>query len=155
VYTVLGIDADSFAPYGGSEALKEAQNVMLQAQQSGIGAWQNVVGKQNRFLLIDNLLSTELSAYRKALYAYHKNGLDNLVSSKANGQQNIENSIISLDAIYNKTISNYLIRLFFDAKTDEILNLYSEKTSTRQKSKLLSVLNKIASNRSAKWRKLN
>ncbi|MDG1246225.1 MAG: DUF4835 family protein, partial [Polaribacter sp.] len=51
VYTILGVDADTFSKNGGDYELKEAQNVMLQAQQSGIGSWQNVVGKQNRFLL--------------------------------------------------------------------------------------------------------
>src|SRR6056300_1078983 len=56
VYTILGVDADTFSEFGGETELKEAENVMLQAQQSGLATWQNVVGKQNRFLLIDNLL---------------------------------------------------------------------------------------------------
>ena len=50
---VLGADADTFKKRRRTY-LKEAQNVMLQAQQSGLASWQNVVGKQNRFLLIDN-----------------------------------------------------------------------------------------------------
>ena len=33
---ILGADADTFKKYGGEAYLKEAQNVMLQAQQSGI-----------------------------------------------------------------------------------------------------------------------
>ena len=39
VNIILGIDADTFSKYGGETELKEAQNVMLQAQQSGLSAW--------------------------------------------------------------------------------------------------------------------
>ena len=65
---ILGLDADTFAMNGGKKELEEAQNAMLQAQQSGLAAWQNVVGKQNRYVLIDNLLSPKLKEYRRVLY---------------------------------------------------------------------------------------
>jgi hypothetical protein len=152
---ILGVDADTFSRYGGEAELKEAQNVMLQAQQSGISSWQNVVGKQNRYLLIDNLLSSKLKAYRDLLYKYHRNGFDNLVNSKASAQQSIEDSLLTLERIYNKTIGNYLIRLFFDAKADEIVSMYSEGAKTRNKDRLIQTLKKISTNNNSKWRKLD
>ncbi len=79
VYVVLGVDADTFAKKGGQKYLEAAQNAMLQAQQSGIVAWSNQVGKPNRFLLIDNLLSSKLQNFRTALYEYHRNGFDRLL----------------------------------------------------------------------------
>jgi len=48
-----------------------------------------------------------------------------------------------------------LLRLFFDAKSDEILNLYSDGPNTRSKQRLLVVLQKISPNNSSKWRKIN
>jgi hypothetical protein len=135
--------------------LKEAQNVMLQAQQSGLSSWQNIVGERNRYLLIDNLLSPKLAAYRDLLYKYHRTGLDNIVNSKTNAQQNIEDSVITLERIYNKTVENYLIRLFFDAKGDEIVSLYSENAQTRNKERLIQTLRKISPNNNSKWRKLD
>jgi len=152
---ILGVDADTFSKYGGEVELKEAQNVMLQAQQSGLSSWQNIVGERNRYLLIDNLLSPKLAAYRDLLYKYHRTGLDNIVNSKTNAQQNIEDSVITLERIYNKTVENYLIRLFFDAKGDEIVSLYSENAQTRNKERLIQTLRKISPNNNSKWRKLD
>jgi hypothetical protein len=152
---ILGLDADTFSKLGGETELKEAQNVMLQAQQSGLSSWQNVVGKQNRYLLIDNLVAPKLKAFRNTLYTYHRNGFDNLVNSKSSGQESIEDSVIGLESIYNKTVSNYLIRLFFDAKADEIVSMYSENTQTRKKQRLIETVRKISPNNNSKWRKLD
>lgn len=154
VYTVLGVDADTFSELGGQTELKEAENVMLQAQQSGLASWQNVVGKQNRFLLIDNLLSSKLVTYRRTMYNYHIKGLDNFSANSKFAKQKIEDSILNMENMYNKTVGNYLIRVFFDAKSDEIVNLYSEGPKTRKKDKLTTMLKKISSTNNSKWRNI-
>jgi len=154
-YVILGVDADSFALNGGETYLKEAENVTLQAQQSGLAAWSNQVGVQNRFQIIDNLLSPGLSQFRSVLYTYHRKGLDELTGDAKIAKQNLENTIITLDRLFNKAIGNPLLRLFFDAKADEIVNLYSDGPNTRSKQRLLAVLQKISPNNSAKWRKIN
>ncbi|QTE22425.1 DUF4835 family protein [Polaribacter cellanae] len=155
VNVILGLDADTFLKFGGEAQLKEAQNVMLQAQQSGLATWQNVVGKQNKYLLIDNLLSPKLKAYRNTLYNYHRKGLDLFFSNKNAGKQGVEDSVIALQNIYNKSIGNYLIRLFFDAKGDELVNIYSEGPGTRNKNQLIQTLRKISPNNNSKWRKMD
>ncbi|QMU65620.1 MAG: DUF4835 family protein [Flavobacteriaceae bacterium] len=155
VYIILGVDADTFALKGGQSYYKQAENSMLQAQQSGLATWQNKVGDQNKFMLIDNLLSTKLTQYRSVLYNYHRNGLDKMVNDNKNAKQRIENSVISMESLLNKTISNFLIRVFFDAKSDEIVNMYSDGPNTRSKQRLIQVLRKISPNNSSKWRKIN
>ena len=154
-YIILGVDADSFALNGGETYLKEAENVTLQAQQSGLAAWSNQVGVQNRFQMIDNLLSPGLNQFRSVIYNYHRKGLDELTGDAKIAKQSLENSIITLDRLFNKVIGNPLLRLFFDAKADEILNLYSDGPNTRSKQRLLAVLQKISPNNSSKWRKIN
>lgn len=155
VYVILGMDADTFALRGGEPYLKEAENVVLQAQQSGLSAWTNQVGVQNRFQLIDNLLAPNMRQFRSVMYNYHRNGFDVLTKNKAQGKQTVENNIITLDRLFNKVIGNPLIRLFFDAKADEIVNLYSEAPNTRSKQRMLVVVQKISPNNSNKWRKIN
>jgi hypothetical protein len=154
-YIILGADADTFALKGGQENYKKAENVMLQAQQSGLAAWSNQVGKQNRFMLIDNLLDNKLNQFRTVAYNYHRNGLDKMAANDKNAKQTIENSLISMQTLFNKTISNFLIRVFFDAKSEEILNIYSDGPNTRSKQRLLQVLQKISPNNNSKWRKIN
>ena len=154
VYTILGVDADTFSKYGGQAELEEAQNVMLQAQQSNLSSWQNVVGKQNRFLLIDNLLAPKLKVYRDVLYDYHIKGLDNFATNKEFAKQTIEDSVLKVENIYNKTVGNYLIRLFFDAKADEIVNIYADGPRTRNAINLVESLKKISPNNNSKWRNI-
>ncbi|CAI8424651.1 MAG: Uncharacterised protein [Flavobacterium sp. SCGC AAA160-P02] len=155
VYIILGADADTFALYGGETYFRQAENAMFQAQQSGLSAWSNQVGVQNRFQLIDNLLSPNLKRFRAAWYNYHRKGFDEMTSNEGRAKQNVENAIISLDRLFNKVIGNPLLRLFFDAKSDEIVNLYSDGLNTTSKQRLLVVLQKISPNNSSKWRKIN
>lgn len=155
VYTILGMDADTFQLNGGDPFYKEAENVVLQAQQSGLQAWSNQVGEQNRFQLNDNLLSPNMRQFRSILYNYHRNGFDLLSQNKVKGKQTIENNIIALDRLFNKAIGNPLIRLFFDAKTDEIVNLYSDGPNTRSKQRMLVVVKKISPVNNSKWQKIN
>ena len=153
-YTIIGVDADTFSEFGGETELKEAQNVMLQAQQSGLSSWQNVVGKQNRFLLIDNLLSSKLKTYRNAMYDYHIKGLDNFANNKDFGKQAVENAVLSIENIYNKTVGNFLIRMFFDAKADEIVSIYSDGPKTKNVDRLTTSLKNISPNNNSKWRNI-
>ena len=89
------------------------------------------------------------------MYDYHRKGFDNLYDNERAAKQAVENSLISLESIYNKTVGNYLIRLFFDAKSDEIVNLYSGGSKTQKVSLVVNTLRKISPNNNAKWRKLD
>ncbi len=155
VHIILGADADTFSLNGGQAYYKAAENVMLLAQQSGISAWSNVVGTQNRFMLIDNLLSPNLRDYRIIAYNYHRNGLDRMSKEPNKAKQTIEDNLIAMQRLLNKTVSNYLLRVFFDAKSDEIINLFSDGKQTRSFNRLLDVLPKVSPNNANKWRKLN
>ena len=93
--------------------------------------------------------------FRSVQYNYHRNGLDVLAQNKVKGKQTMENNIIVLDRLFNKVIGNPMIRLFFDAKSDEIVNLYSEGPNTRSKQRMLVVVKKISPVNNSKWQKIN
>ncbi|CAL2082690.1 conserved exported hypothetical protein [Tenacibaculum dicentrarchi] len=152
VYTILGIDADTFALKGGTDYLKTAENIMLQAQSSGESAWQNKIGKQNRFALIDGFLSSKFSPLRSIYYEYHRNGFDNFADNKELAKQTIQKNVISLEKLHNISIGNYMIRVFLDAKADEISNVFSDGKPAENTQKMLSVLNKIAPTYKDKWK---
>lgn len=155
VYVVLGVDADTFALKGGEKYLKEAQNVMLQAQQSGIGAWQNQVGENNRFALIDNLLSQKFSVLRSVYYNYHRKGLDEFYKNEKGGKQQLETSVSQLQRIHNITVGNYMIRIFLDAKSDEIVSIFTDGKPSRNQQRMVQVLEKISPTNNRKWKKIN
>lgn len=154
VNIILGSDADTFKKLGGEANFKEAQNVMLQAQQSGLSAWENKVGTQNRFSLIDNILSPKLRNYRDVQYNYHRKGLDVFSEDNISGKQSVEDSLLTLGSIFNKSIGNNLLRLFFDAKADEIVQIYSEGPETRNVQRVVENLRKISANNNSKWREI-
>ena len=154
VYTILGVDADTFALKGGENYLKQAENIMLLAQSNGESGWQNQVGKQNRFALIDNLLSSKFSALRSIYYNYHRNGFDNFADNKNSAKEAIEKSVLDLDKLHNITIGNYMIRVFLDAKGDEIVNVFSDGITSRNQSQMITVLNKIAPTYKDKWKNI-
>ncbi|MCG8883853.1 DUF4835 family protein [Tenacibaculum finnmarkense] len=152
VYTILGIDADTFALKGGTDYLKTAENIMLQAQSSGESAWQNKIGKQNRFALIDGFLSSKFSPLRSVFYEYHRKGFDNFSADKELAKQTIQKNVIALEKLHNISIGNYMIRVFLDAKADEISNVFSDGKPAKNTQKMLSVLNKIAPTYKDKWK---
>ncbi len=154
IYTVLGVDADTFKLKGGQEFLKKAENVMLQAQQSGLSAWQSEVGKQNRFAIIDNLLSPKYNVLRSIYYDYHRKGFDVFSKNESEAKQQIETSVSQLQKLHNITVGNYMIRIFLDAKSDEIVTVFSDGKTTRNQPKMVEVLRKISPTNGSKWRKI-
>lgn len=154
VHVIIGVDADTFALKGGTDYLQQAENIMLQAQSSGETGWQNQVGKQNRFALIDNLLSSKFSPLRSIYYNYHRNGFDNFSDNTEGAKETIETNVIALDKLHNIAIGNYMIRVFLDAKGDEIASIFSDGKPTNKIQEMVSVLEKIAPTYKDKWKKI-
>ncbi|CAA0202683.1 conserved exported hypothetical protein [Tenacibaculum maritimum] len=155
VYTIIGVDADTFALKGGGDYLKEAENVMLQAQQSGGAGWKNVIGKQSRFSIIDNLLSAKHDPLRTIYYNYHIKGLDVFSEDEKEAKKNIQTSVEQLENLYNASIGNLMIRMFLDAKSDEIVNIFSDGTLGKNPQKMKQVLQKVSPTNGDKWQKIN
>ncbi len=154
VYVILGVDADTFALNGGTTYLKQAENAMLQAQSNGETGWQNAVGKQNRFALIDNLLSSKFRGLRSIYYNYHRKGFDNFADNKKTAKETVEQNVIALEKLHNITIGNYMIRVFLDAKGDEIVNVFADERPTNNQQKMVGVLESIAPTYKDKWKKI-
>ncbi|TCI94864.1 DUF4835 family protein [Tenacibaculum sp. M341] len=154
IYVILGVDADTFSLKGGENYFKQAQNVMLQAQQSGDPAWENKIGEQNRFALIDSFLSTKFSELRKIYYNYHRNGFDVFLDNEVNAKRTIASSLIQLEELFNVTVGNYMIRLFLDAKANEIASTFSQGKSSGKELKLKETLQRIAPTQGQVWKEI-
>lgn len=151
---ILGVDADTFALKGGDPYYTKAKDVMLLAQQSGTAGWIDEPGTQNRFTLIDNLTAEKLTIFRNIVYDYHRLGMDFLSTKKQEAKATIENALINLGTLYNKTISNNLIRIFMDAKSDEIAAIFSDGQRSPKSNQLQEVLQKISPTNRSKWQKI-
>lgn len=154
VYIILGVDADTFALNGGDEYYKQAKNVLLLAQQSGGSGWTDLVGKQNRYALIDILTSAKLSGFKNVLYNYHRLGMDEFHKDINKAKNTIIDAVLQLETLNNKVIGNYILRFFFDAKADEVATIFSDGPKAGNTSALQTVLQKISPTNNDKWQKI-
>lgn len=153
VYTILGMDGDSFAKNGGTEYFKDAENVMNQAQQGGFAGWSRITSGTTRYKLINDILSNSFNDFRTAMYTFHMQGLDMFQEDKEDAKDNIAESIKMIKKIYDRRPNALLIRTFMDSKADEIVSVFSGGPRY-DISKLVDDLNRMSPVNSTKWNKI-
>lgn len=152
-YMIIGMDADTFAPLGGSKYLEMAQEVSNIALQGGYKGWSQADGNQNRYFLINDMLSNTFKPFREAMYEYHYSGLDLMHKDLKLAKDNMKKSLAILGKIYQVRPNAFLTRVFFDAKSDEIIAVFSGGPSIMI-ADLVENLNKISPLNSSKWAKI-
>jgi hypothetical protein len=153
VFMILGMDADSFALNGGDEYFAQAQTIANYSQQLNGQGWKLEDGLQSRFALIDNLLSPTFKEIRSTMYSYHIEGMDVMAEDTKKGKSKIISTLSELQNIHRRRPNSYLMRVFFDAKSDEIMDVLSGGPSVNIV-EAVDILNKIAPMHSQKWRKI-
>ncbi|MEN8799353.1 MAG: DUF4835 family protein, partial [Flavobacteriaceae bacterium] len=154
-YIILGMDADTFSLEGGTEFYQQAQQITTQAQGAGSTGWrQSTTDKRNRFVLVDNLLSNTFREYRIAMYNYHRKGLDILGDNNSTGKQVIAGSMRLFESLIKRRPNAFLIQAFFDAKSEEIANIFSDGPKIDLVS-LKETLNKVAPFYSSTWNEIS
>lgn len=148
-YTILGLNLDTFMPFGGNTHLETAQNILNVAQQGGYKGWSQSDGIQNRFFLINDLLSPTFAPYRQALAEYHQ-GLDLMSTDLKSAKEKIKAAILNLSKINQTRPNAFLTRVFFDAKADEIASIFSGGPSITI-ADLVETLNKISPMNASRW----
>lgn len=129
IYTILGLDFDSFSPKGGTAYLQQAQQIVNLAQaQTSWNGWKAFENDRNRHALITALTDNTSDAFRDMWYNYHRKGLDDMVANAERGRATILSSIPVLKQVKSARPTSPLIQLFADTKLDELVNVYSEAT---------------------------
>ena len=154
VYVMLGLDADTFSLQGGDEYYRKAQNIVTQAQGTSFSGWAQETGERTRFELVDNLLSNSFREYRIAMYNYHRKGLDALADNNSTGKQVIAGSLRLFETLIKRRPNAFLIQTFFDAKSEEIQNIFSDGPKV-DIVKLKETLNRVAPFYSSVWNEID
>ena len=126
VYIIMGINADSLRFKGGDSYFEQAQRIVNLSQQSGALGWKQNDSNRNRFWLSDPMRSNTFREYREALYTYHRKGLDLMTEKPLDAKKNIIKALLPLENLYDRRPNAMLLQMFFDAKADEIVNLFSD-----------------------------
>lgn len=151
---IIGLELDSYSELGGTKYLETALNIMNVAQSSGFKGWtQNEGNNTNRFFLISDLLSSTFTSFRKSIYEFHYKGLDLMSENQTKAKENIIASLNTLSDIHKVRPNSYLMRVFFDAKADEIVSIFSGGPRV-ETVKLSENLNRISPLNTTKWNRI-
>jgi len=125
-YVIIGLDRDTFSSLGGSEYFNKALNIANLAQQSESPGWQPFDNNRNRYWLIENLTNTQLIGIREGLYNYHRMALDRFITDPEDARVQILGVLKELEEVKDLYTNSILVIAFFDAKTNELINIFKE-----------------------------
>lgn len=148
-YLILGMDADTFQMGAGNQYLQTAQNIANVAQQGGFKGWSQSDGLQNRYYLINDMIAPTYSDLRQTMYAYHT-GLDGMSLDLKASKEKIKSSLLLIGKLNSVKPNAFITRVFFDAKSDEIVSIFSGGPSITI-TDLTDVLNRVSPLNSTKW----
>ncbi len=154
-FTILGLDADTFALKGGQKYHEEAQQIVNLAQSSRNIGWNPGDGNGliSRYRLNSDLLSDTYKEYREIMYDYHLNGMDKFALNPKQVKQDLQTYIMKFENLNSRRPNSLLQRTFFDAKADEITNIYTAGPAVNI-AKFKESLQSLAPNQSVKWRSI-
>jgi hypothetical protein len=123
---IIASDYDSFSLEGGTDYFLICQTIVTNAQNAPEPGWRSSgeKGQQNRYWLIENILTETFSPLREANYNYHRQGLDKMYTERATATKNIIDAMNGLNSIHKIKPSSYNLQVFFYAKGDEIVNIF-------------------------------
>ncbi|RHJ87884.1 DUF4835 family protein [Parabacteroides sp. AM08-6] len=130
IYTILGLDFDSFAPNGGNSFLQQAQQIVSLAQaQPSWNGWKAFENDRNRHALSTALTDNTSAMFREMWYNYHRKGLDEMAANPDRGRTTIISLLPTLNQIKSARPTSPLLQLFADSKLDEVVSIYSKATT--------------------------
>ncbi|WP_372753760.1 DUF4835 family protein [Labilibaculum sp.] len=132
-YMIIGLDYDTYSMEGGSPYFSKAEAIVNKMQNSSVSGWKSYESKKNRYWLIENFQNSSYSSVRECLYRYHRLGLDNMADRLTESRSTIAESLKLLQTAYRSKPGSYILQVFFDAKAEELVNIFSESFSEEKK----------------------
>ena len=152
-YVILGFDYDTFSPEGGTPYFEKAQAIVNNSQNAREKGWKAFESERNRYWLLENILNKSYSDYRNCMYTYHRNGLDLMSERVEEGRANIANSLRDIQKVFRRRPSVYILQMFFDSKSDELVNIFS-KSFPDERNRVMAILNEVDPSNGSKYEKI-
>jgi hypothetical protein len=125
-YILIGMDYDTFSELGGTPYFQRALQVVNNAQSSNRPGWQSVGSNRNRYWLVENLINPQFTDIRKALYSYHRLGLDTFDKNPDQAREIILKGLKDVKKARDINPNAIMVVSFFDTKAKELANVFSE-----------------------------
>ncbi len=143
VYTILGLDFDTFSLRGGDPYFQKAENIVNNAPEgANIVGWKAFDGVRNRYWLMENLTNSKYALVHDAFYNYYRLGLDQMYETEITARSGILNALNQLNTVNAETPNIMIIQFFFQGKSNEISKVFKKGTPD-EKSRALDLLAKL------------
>ena len=156
VYTIIGMDYDSFSLLGGDPYFQIAQDIVSEIPPSAkkkYKGWQNLDGNRNRFWIIDNIQNPRVRPYRQAMYDYHRQSLDIMHKDMPTALIIMTKAIETIGEVRKNMPQAMILQMFANAKSAEIIEIFKNADS-KQKALVKSIMTKIDATRASEYRKI-
>jgi hypothetical protein len=124
-YLIIGVDYDTFSELGGTPYYQRALQVVNNAQQSNRPGWQSLGSNRNRYWIVENFNNPQMADLRKAIYSYHRLGLDTFDKDPDKSREIILKGLRDVKKVRDINPTSILVVSFFDAKGKELGNIFS------------------------------
>ena len=154
VYVILGMDYDSFSPYGGDPYFQIAQNILNTVPQEVTGSfkgWRSLDGNRNRYWIIENILTPRVRPFRQANYDYHRLGLDVMEKTPESARSSMMSALEVVDQVNRAYPNSMILQMFANAKANEIIDVFKEGNPS-EKSRVYSIMTKLDAANASKYR---
>lgn len=152
-YMIIGVDYETFSPNGGEVYFQKALAIVNNAQGAVESGWKQFESTNNRYWLIENFLNPRFKLMRESYYKYHRGGMDVMTADMETGRQAITECLENIKKVRQDQQNAYLLRLWFNAKADELVNIYSSAFPD-VKAKVVAILSETDPGNITKYKKI-
>ena len=155
-YMIIGMDHDSFQRLGGSPYYDRALQILTNtsSQASGNPGWSSRDDTRARYWLLTNVIDPQLEPFRVAIYQYFRLGLDRFAEKPEEARAAVVLGLQGIQQVVNLRPGSALIRAFFEAKADEITNVFKGDPKREQKAAMFTLLTEIDAPNTQKYQVL-
>jgi len=142
----IGLSFNSFGRDAGMQFFDRAMDIVMRCQDMPSGeamGWRSSSrNPANRYWLAENLTNGNLREIHEVYFLYHRRGMDQMYQDQRAARQAILQSLEILQRV-NRIRPNLLFRqIFFDAKSDEIVNIFQMATID-EKNRLITLVREL------------
>lgn len=125
MYLILGYDADTFAPMGGTKYFNRANTIHDLANGGNALGWSRAT-RQGRAVLIQSLTTPNYEDLRNSIYRYHRLGLDLFTQSPEIARKNIFEALKKINENRKVVTELYPFDIFFSTKYRELTSIFMD-----------------------------
>ncbi|MCL2027137.1 MAG: DUF4835 family protein [Bacteroidales bacterium] len=142
----LGLTFNSFGKDAGLQFFDRAMDIVMRCQD--LSASENEGWKSssrnaaNRYWLAENLTNGNLREVHEIYFVYHRKGMDEMHQDPSVARRAITQSLEILQRVNRQRPSLLFKQVFFDAKSEEIINIFRMGT-VDEKNKLITLVREL------------